>query len=67
MENLVFKVSEMHCNHCVSKITKFVSEVQGVKEVECVLESKEVRVSFEAPANQEKIIEAIEDCGFEVG
>lgn len=66
MDTLILKVPQMNCSHCVSKITKFLQEVQGVGEIECLLPSKEVKVSFCPPANQEQIIEAIEDCGFEV-
>lgn len=66
MQTLCFKVPQMNCSHCTNKITNFVSEVQGVQNVECFLQSKEVKVSFIPPANKEQIIEAIEDCGFEV-
>lgn len=66
MENLTLKVPHMNCSHCVSKITNFLQEVQGVEEIECFLNSKEVKVSFQSPATKEQIIEAIEDCGFEV-
>lgn len=66
MDTLILKVPQMNCSHCVSKITNFVSEVQGVKNIECSLQSKEVKVSFVAPADEEQIIAAIEDCGFEI-
>lgn len=66
MNTLTLKVPQMNCSHCVSKITNFVQEVEGVQEVECLLPSKEVRVLFAPPANEEQIKEAIEDCGFEV-
>lgn len=60
------KVSGMHCNHCVDKITRFVSEVEGVSEVIVDLEARIVRVDFESPASLESIKEAILDSGFEV-
>ena len=60
------KVSGMHCNHCVDKITRFVSEVEGVSEVRVDLEGKIVRVDYESPASLEAIKEAILDSGFEV-
>ncbi|WP_305863033.1 heavy-metal-associated domain-containing protein [Helicobacter cholecystus] len=66
MNTLVLKVPQMNCSHCISKITKFLQEVQGVQEVECLLPSKEVKVTFCSPADKGQIIEAIEDCGFEV-
>ena len=60
------KVSGMHCNHCVDKIMRFVSEVSGVSEVRVDLEGKIVRVDYESPASLEAIKEAILDSGFEV-
>ena len=46
-----FKVSEMSCNHCVEKIKKFVGEIGGVIDIDINLETKIIKVSFEAPAN----------------
>lgn len=66
MDTITLKVPQMNCSHCVSKITSFLQEVEGVKEIECLLPSKEVKVAFSLPANVEQIKEAIEDCGFEV-
>lgn len=60
------KVSGMHCNHCVDKITRFVSEIEGVSEVIVDLEAQIVRVDYESPASLESIKEAILDSGFEV-
>ena len=60
------KVSGMHCNHCVDKITRFVGEVDGVSEVSVDLEAKIVCVDYETPATLEAIKEAILDSGFEV-
>lgn len=60
------KVCGMHCNHCVDKITRFVSEVEGVSEVIVDLEARIVRVDYKSPATLEAIKEAILDSGFEV-
>lgn len=60
------KVCGMHCNHCVDKITRFVSEIEGVSEVRVDLDARIVCVDFESPASLESIKEAILDSGFEV-
>ncbi|MGX2982510.1 heavy-metal-associated domain-containing protein [Helicobacter sp. 23-1045] len=60
------KVSGMHCNHCVDKITRFVSEISGVGEVCVDLEAQVVRVDYESQTTLEAIKEAILDSGFEV-
>lgn len=61
-----FKVSGMSCNHCVEKIKKFVGEISGVSDIDINLETKIIKVTFNAPANEESIKEAILDSGFEV-
>lgn len=66
MTTITLQIPSMHCSHCTQKIQTFVSEVQGVQEINFDLDSKSLTVSFTSPATQEKIIEAIEDCGFEV-
>ena len=65
MEHLIIKVSDMNCQHCTSKITAFLQELSGVKEVQCNLDLKEVQVSFTPPATKEQIIDTIQECGFE--
>lgn len=64
--NAEIKVSGMHCQKCVEKITRFVGEVSGVSAVSVDLERKIVAVDFESPASLEAIKEAILDAGFEV-
>lgn len=65
MQNTI-KVEGMHCNHCVSKVEKFVNEVEGVKSVKVDLGQKTVTVDFQAPATLEQIKDAILDCGYEI-
>lgn len=62
----ILNVDGMNCNHCIDKITRFVGEVEGVKNIQVSLESKSVEVEFESPANLEMVREAIEDAGFSV-
>lgn len=62
----MLNVDGMNCNHCIDKITRFVGEIEGVKNIQVSLESKSVEVEFESPANLEMIREAIEDAGFSV-
>lgn len=66
MQTLTLKIPQMNCSHCVSKITRFLQEVEGVCEIQCLLSSKEVQVCFKSPATEEMIVEAIQDCGFEI-
>lgn len=59
-------VDGMHCQKCVDKIKRFVGEIQGVEHIDIDLQSKDVHVRFQAPAQEELIKEAIEDAGFEL-
>lgn len=60
-----FKVSAMTCNHCVNKIKQFVGEIEGVTNIDINLDTKIIKVDFNAPASIDLIKEAILDSGFE--
>ncbi|RDU64700.1 heavy-metal-associated domain-containing protein [Helicobacter sp. MIT 14-3879] len=62
----IIEIEGMSCNHCVEKIKKFVSEVNGVENIEISLENKTLDVVFNLPANIEAIKEAILDSGFDI-
>jgi len=55
MTSITYSVPAIHCMHCTHTIEMEVGELNGVKSVKAELESKNVTVDFEAPANEEKI------------
>jgi len=55
MTSITYSVPAIHCMHCTHTIELEVGELDGVKSVKAELESKNVTVDFEAPANEEKI------------
>lgn len=58
------KVDGMHCQNCVKAVTEAVSALPSAKGVEVSLEKGEV--TWEAMAvSIDKVIEAIEDIGFD--
>lgn len=58
------KVDGMHCQNCVKAVTEAVSALPGAKGVEVSLEKGEV--TWEAMGvGIDKVIEAIEDIGFD--
>lgn len=68
MGEQVLSVPEVHCGHCVSSIESAVGAIGGVDEVKVSLESKDVTVRFdESKVAIEKIVEAIEEQGYQVG
>ena len=62
----LLKVKGMSCQHCVMSITKALSQLDGIKNVQVDLGKGEVRFdnSKEVPPN--RIEKAITDAGYEV-
>lgn len=55
MQTVTYSVPNISCGHCVHTIQTELVELEGVKEVRASAETKTVVVTFEAPANEEKI------------
>lgn len=61
------KIEGMTCMHCVAAVTKALSAVDGVKEVQVDLEKGEATVHEERPVDSTVLTEAIEKAGYRVG
>jgi copper ion binding protein len=55
MTKVTYSVPAMHCGHCTHTVESELGELQGVESVKADLESKKVEITFDAPANEEKI------------
>lgn len=66
MKTVTLKSDEIHCESCAARVTKAVSAVSGVENVKVDISSKVVKVTFDAPADQEAIENAMDEAGFEV-
>ena len=67
MKNIEMKIEGMHCEGCSKRLTKILSNIEGVKAVEVSLENKLAKIEYdEEIAKVEDFKEAIEDAGFEV-
>lgn len=55
MTNLTFNVPNISCGHCVHTIQSELSELEGVAKVVASSDSKQVSVTFDAPADESKI------------
>lgn len=60
------KVKGMSCQHCVMSITKTLSQLDGVQDVNVDLEKGEVRFENTKGIPPERIKKAIGDAGYEV-
>ncbi|MEF2248248.1 MULTISPECIES: cation transporter [unclassified Paenibacillus] len=65
MSQAILKVEGMSCGHCVNSVEKAVAEVGASAKVD--LAAKQVTVDYnEAIVKLEKIVEAIEEQGYDV-
>ncbi len=55
MSTVTYSVPGIHCGHCTHTIETELSELEGVKSVKADLATKKVQVSFDAPADEQKI------------
>lgn len=55
MTTVTYSVPAIHCMHCTHTIEMELSELAGVKSVKADMNSKDVVITFEAPASEEKI------------
>jgi len=60
------KVKGMSCQHCVASVTKALSEIEGVTDVQVNLEKGEATFNEQSPVPEQTIKDAITRIGFEV-
>ena len=67
MKKVEIKIEGMHCEGCSKRLTKVLSNVEGVNTVEVSLENKLANIEYDETITKiEDFYEAIEDAGFEV-
>ncbi len=62
----IINIEGMTCDHCVGRINKALSEVDGINEVVVNLEEKKAEITLEKDVTDEKLITEIENIGFNV-
>jgi copper chaperone len=55
MTTVTYSVPAISCMHCTHTIEMEVSEMEGVKSVKADLTTKNVTITFDAPASEDKI------------
>ncbi len=63
---VTYQVPNISCKHCVHTITTELSELAGVKSVQASAERKDVVVTFEPPASEEKIKALLAEINYPV-
>jgi len=62
----IINIEGMSCGHCVGRINKALSEVEGINEVVVNLEEKKAEITLEKDVTDEKLKTEIENIGFNV-
>jgi len=62
----ILKVKGMSCQHCVMSVTKALSQLDGIKNVQVDLAKGEVRFDNTKIIISDQIQKAIEDAGYQV-
>jgi len=59
-------VTGMTCGHCVASVSEEIAEIDGVENVDVVLESGTVTVTSAAPLDRGAVDAAVTDAGYEL-
>jgi copper chaperone len=64
MTSVTYKVPSIHCGHCVHTIEMELGDLKGVTAVKVDLETKTVRVDYQAPATLEQIKDTLKEINY---
>ena len=60
------KINGMSCDHCVGRVEKAVSELDGVEKIKVKLKDAEAKIKFdETKIPLDKVLEVITDLGYD--
>ena len=62
----VATVSGMTCGHCVAAVREEVSGIEGVTDVDVVLETGAVTITADTPVSEDVVRAAVEEAGYEL-
>jgi copper chaperone len=66
MNSVTYHIPSINCNHCVHTIKTELSEVEGVKDVQADLQSKEITIQYEGPADESKFETLLSEINYPV-
>lgn len=67
MTTVTYQIPNINCMHCVHTIKTELSELAGVQSVEGWADKKQIKITFDAPATEEKIKAALQEINYPVG
>jgi copper ion binding protein len=66
MTTVTYTVPAISCGHCTHTIESEVGELQGVQSVKAEIDTKKVQITFDTPANEEKIKALLAEINYPV-
>ncbi|QSR33257.1 cation-transporting ATPase [Nocardioides sp. S5] len=64
MTTETYTVTGMTCGHCAASVTEEISELEGVENVDVVVETGAVTVTSTAPLDASAVRAAVEEAGY---
>jgi len=64
MTTITYYIPNINCVHCVHTIKTELSEIKGVKNVDAVLDSKKVTVTYEPPATLNQFVDLLKEINY---
>jgi copper ion binding protein len=64
MSNVTFEVPNISCGHCVHTIKTELGELAGVKMVEASQDTRQVKVEFDDPADEEQLVALLNEINY---
>lgn len=62
----IIKIEGMSCEHCIKRVENALEEIDGIKEVEVILEENKAIIEFDGQMEDKTLIDAIDDAGYTV-
>lgn len=66
MEAVTYHIPAIHCHHCTHTIESELAELAGVQAVKAELATRQVTITFDAPATEEKIKSLLAEINYPV-
>jgi copper chaperone CopZ len=64
MTTVTYHIPAISCQHCVHTIKTELGDLQGIASVEGDVESKQVKVTYDAPASEESIKKLLAEINY---
>lgn len=64
MQTITYQIPSIHCHHCVHTIVNELNELEGVLAVQADAATKNVKIDFQPPADEQKIEQLLAEINY---